>query len=95
MDDKLNRIENKIDVIVEDLVEVKVAQAKHTAVQERHEVNLQEHMKRSDLLEQQVKGLSEKASMVEGVLKFIGGIAVLVGIIEGVVALLEYLRHVK
>lgn len=93
--DKLLRIENKIDKIVDRVQEVEVILGKQHVTQREHTKDLAEHMRRTDLLEQQIKPLEKKAAMIEGALKLIGGMAVLVGIVQGLFALLESLRHVK
>jgi hypothetical protein len=78
------RMEAKLDKIADDITEIKETQAKH-------HVSLEYHIKRTDLLEEIIKPVIEFLAMVKGVTKFIGLIALGAGIIEGVVALLEYL----
>lgn len=94
-DERGKRIESKIDSIQQDVREILITQGKHHVTLEDQAGDLREHIRRTDLLEQQIKPLETKAAMIEGALKLIGILAVLAGIIEGVVALLEYLKHVK
>lgn len=61
-------------------------------VQTRQEENLKEHMKRSDLLEENLnilrndfKPVEKHVHYVEGALKLLGAISVLIGIIIGIV----------
>jgi flagellar motor component MotA len=96
MDDtRMAALEAKLDKIMENVVDLKVAQAAHTEVQKKHNESLDEHMRRTDLLEQQIKPLETKAAMIEGAFKLIGGLAVGVGIIQGLMSLMEHIRNVK
>lgn len=82
------RMEAKLDKVAEDINEIKIIQA-------RQADSLIHHIKRTDILEGMVTPVVEFMVMVKGVTKLIGIIAVAAGIIEGIVALLEYLSHVK
>lgn len=70
-----DRIENKLDSIIADMGEVKITIAKQHVV-------LVEHESRSTKLESIVLPLYKKAIMVEGVLKFVGLLGVIAGIVE-------------
>lgn len=48
-------------------------------------------MRRTSLLEKQIKPIETHVTMVHGAMKLVGVIAVLAGIVEGVVALLDLL----
>jgi hypothetical protein len=57
----------------------------------KQEINLQEHMKRSDHLEEMIKLESARVeivtkhvSMVEGALKMVGIVSIIVGIVVGI-----------
>lgn len=89
------RIEDKIDVISSDITEMKVTQAAQLEVQKAQHESLQYHIKRTDTLEEVVKPVIEFMAMTKGALKLISVIALGAGIIEGTVALLEYLNHAK
>jgi hypothetical protein len=75
-------IDEKLDKIVSDVGEIKVVQA-------AQHVTLQEHMKRSDALEQIVLPLQTKMNYAEGALKLIGFLSILAGIIESIL----WMRH--
>lgn len=85
IDDRIIRIENKIDKVVEHLGSI------DSTLAAQHE-SLKIHIKRSDLLEAQVEPLKTHVAMVSGALKLIGILAMICGSIEGVVVLLTYLR---
>jgi len=78
-----NRVETKLDAIVKDLGEIKITQA------EQH-LTLSEHTKRSTMLESIVIPIQRKVTLVEGALKFIGILALLVGIAEGIAAWIKH-----
>jgi len=75
--DRDDRIENKIDKLGSDMTEVKVTLGKQHVV-------LVEHESRSTKLEAIVLPLHRKVTMLEGALKLIGGISVIMGIIKAV-----------
>lgn len=64
----------------------------------RQEENLEEHMRRTqlneenlELLRSELKPVQRHVDMINGVLKLIGGIAVVVSIITGVLAIISQL----
>lgn len=67
---KLGRIETRLNSI-------------DTTLASQHEI-LKEHIRRTELLEADVKPIQRHVSMVEGAIKFIGLLALLAGIIEGI-----------
>lgn len=69
------RIEKKVDQIVDTISEINVTLAKQSVV-------LDEHIRRTALLEQAVDLLKHHQSMVSGVIKFISIIAALAALIE-------------
>lgn len=83
-EDRTYRIENKIDKISDRLNSI------DSTLSAQH-VSLREHMRRTSLLEKQIKPIETHVTMVHGAMKLVGVIAVLAGIVEGVVALLDLL----
>lgn len=76
MDDRrLERIENKVDDLADHLSKIDVT------LSAQHE-SLKHHIKRSDLLESEVKPLKRKIYMAEGALKVIGVLLGLGGLYE-------------
>lgn len=75
------RLENKVDKIVESISEINITLAKQSVI-------LDEHVKRSNLLEAKMAPLEKHVVMINGVLKFLGLIAVFVGIVEGIFKIL-------
>lgn len=76
-DEILNKISDKIDKISDDIVEIKVIQAKHDA-------NLENHMQRSDTLESLYKELYGDVEPLKADINKIKGAAKLVGILSGI-----------
>ena len=92
MDDKtLDRLETKIDNIVQSQNEMKITLA-------AQHVSLTEHMKRTEILEQTVKPLSDHDKLLLGGVKFVAYMTALGGalgaLFEGVIAVLKFL-HIK
>jgi hypothetical protein len=74
MSDDLRRLEDKIDKIDSNISRIDVT------LSSQHEV-LKEHIRRSNLLEEQMKPLQAHVSGLNGIIKFIGIIsAALIGI---------------
>lgn len=76
------RIENKLDKMAEDITEIKVTLGKQHVV-------LVQHESRSTKLETIVAVVIKKVSMFEGALKVIGGLSILMGLIQAVKALVH------
>ena len=66
-------MDKKLEEISKDIGDIKIILAVNTQ-------SLQQHMRRSDALEEIVLVLNKKATMVEGILKFLGIVGVLLGI---------------
>lgn len=77
---------NKLDDISKDIVELKVTAAKQ-------EVNIAEHIRRTNMLEEIVLPISTKFMWAEGVLKFLGLVAVGIGAIASGIKLFEFFSH--
>lgn len=80
-DQKLIRIEDKIDGIHDKISAI------DTTLAAQHE-SLKHHIKRTDMLEAELKPIRKHVDMVSGALKFIG-------IIAALVAIIEFIRSIK
>lgn len=69
-----SRLEHKIDVIAEKIGSIDVTLAKQ-------HVSLAEHIKRTAILEKEIKPIQKHVAMVNGALKLIGIVAILAEII--------------
>ena len=78
---RFTRLEEKIDKVVESVANIDKTLAVNTS-------SLQEHIRRTELLEDAVEPIKKHVAAVDGVLKFIGVAGVILGIIAGVRALL-------
>lgn len=78
MDNNENRFD-KIDVKFEKLDERLLSIDKTL---ERNTVSLEEHMRRTSILEEQIKPISKHVAMVQGVLQAAGGLLVLLSILN-------------
>lgn len=76
-DKRLERIEDKIDKIGD-------KQSEMSATLSAQHISLQEHMRRTALLETAIKPIVRKISMAEGALKLIGILAAIATIIEAI-----------
>lgn len=76
-DDFTTKVYVKLEEISKDMTELKITSAKQ-------EVNLQEHMKRSDMLEAKMVPIEQHVSKVDGALKLIGFIGIISGIVLSV-----------
>lgn len=73
-----NRIEQKIDAIVDTL-------GKQAVTLERLTVTVEDHVRRTNLLEADVRPIKKHVTMVEGVIRFITIMGIVAGIIEAIV----------
>jgi hypothetical protein len=73
-DDRLDRIESKIDKIVEHIGSVDVTLAKQ-------EVSLAEHIRRTALIEDKLKPVESHVHMVNGAFKLVGLLSTVAGIL--------------
>lgn len=85
MNDKLDKIEIKLDKVVEKISAIDVTLASQ-------HISLKEHIRRTELLEDDVAPLKKHDAMFMGALKLIGIVALCAGAIESIVILLEFLR---
>ena len=84
-DDRIGRIENKIDKLSEHLGSIDATLA-------AQHVSLKEHMRRTAILEEQMGPIKGALLKFQGVLKLISIIAIVATIGEGVVSVLGYLK---
>ena len=71
----MNKIEEKLDKIAEHQAEMNVTLGKQSII-------LEEHVRRTNILEKKIEPIERHVHRVEGVLKFIGLLAVFASIIE-------------
>lgn len=83
MDDRLERIENKLDKVVDEIGEIKETTAKQ-------QVSLDYHIKRTDLLEKKLEPVEEHVHLVSSMFKIMGGLAVIAGIVSVILEILSY-----
>lgn len=79
---RIERIEDKVDALGQKLGSIDVTLAK------QHE-SLREHMRRTELLELEMTPVKKHVAMVAGAFKFIGLIAVIAGIAESVLMVVQ------
>jgi archaellum component FlaC len=84
-DERIIRIEDKIDKVVEHIGSI------DSTLAAQH-VSLKEHMRRTELLEQEIEPIKAHVDMVSGAVKLILFTAAICGGIEGIISLLTYLR---
>lgn len=79
MDSK--RLEDKLDKVIDSQSEMNVTLAKQSVI-------LEEHVKRTSLLEAKIEPIERHVHMVNGVSKFLVLVGVFIAIIEGVIKIL-------
>lgn len=79
--EKLDRIQEVNDKQSEDISDIKITMARNT-------ISLEEHMRRTTMLEQQIVPLVRRSNMLDGVLKFLGLLALFSSIAAAVSRLL-------
>lgn len=84
MDKQLNRIEEKLDKVADRLTSIDVTLG-------RQEEQLAYHIKRTDMLEEQLAPVKTHVAMVNGALKLVGILGVLGAIIEATVQVAEFI----
>lgn len=83
----------KFDKLDERLESFEKAQAEANIIAAKQEVNLEQHMKRTEMLESRMEPVERHINILNGALKAIGAGAVVVSLITGILKLLEYVRH--
>ena len=84
-DPRIIRIEDKIDKLVDHIGSIDVTLAKQ-------HVSLVEHIKRTALLEEEIKPLKERNSIINAALKILGSLAVVVTFVATVFQIVSYIR---
>lgn len=76
MKDQLDRLEEKIDKLSDKTASIDVTLA-------RQAVTLEEHVRRSTLLEIRMEPVEKHVTMVQGALKLLAGLGTLAGLLKG------------
>lgn len=84
-DDRLSRIEDKIDKLADHVGSI------DTTLAAQHVV-LQEHIRRTNLLEDEVRPLKERDTMLRGALRVAGAVALLAATSEGIVQTILFIK---
>ena len=84
---------SKFDKLDERLESFEKAQAEANIIAAKQEVNLEQHIKRTEMLESRMEPVERHINILNGALKAIGAGAVVVSLITGILKLLEYVRH--
>lgn len=74
--DYSKRVEDKLDKVVDKIGNIDVILGKQSVI-------LEEHVKRTNLLEAKLIPVEKHVVMVNGAFKFLGLVAIFIGIIEG------------
>lgn len=85
MEQRLNRVEEKLDSVKDAIAEINVTLAA------QHE-SLKEHMRRTALLEHRMEPVERHVLALNGIVKIIGALSVAVGLIAGIVNLLSKIK---
>lgn len=83
----MQEIKNTLKAIFEKLEQIDEKQAGMSSVQVRHEENLREHMRRTDLLEKEFKPVREHVLQMRGMGKVLMILIPLAGVIAAYMAL--------
>lgn len=74
--------DDKIDKIVEKISNIDVTLAKQSVI-------LEEHVRRTNLLEQKIEPIENHVAMVNGALKLLGVLAMIFGLVEVIIGLMK------
>lgn len=88
MENKLNRIEGKLDKVVEHISSI------DSTLAAQH-VQLKEHIRRTELLEADVAPLKKRYHMVSGIVKFFVLLTAGGAGFEGIIAAIKYLKGIQ
>ena len=88
MKDTINRIESKLDRVSDDISKINVTLAKQA-------VSLDEHIRRTNILEAKVGPMESKWDMVIGLGKGLALLAIIGGIGESIILALSFLKGIK
>lgn len=91
-----NESQSVLELILQELKEMRKVQMEQSATLAGQHVTLQEHTRRSEALEgllettrEELKPVQKHVALVQGALQFIGLIGVIVGIITGIMSLIS------
>jgi hypothetical protein len=79
------RVETKLDKLLDDVVEIKVTLAHNTA-------SLDEHIRRTNILEKQVEPIKNHVTMFTGVIKAMGVASLILGVIYVCFQIAEFIK---
>lgn len=85
-DDRIIRIENKIDTMADHVSSINITLAA------QHE-SLKDHMRRTEILEETIKPITKHDHMVLGAVKLILLVTAILGGAEGIVAVMNYISR--
>ena len=77
MDDKFQRLEEKLDFLGEHLAEIDKTLVRNT-------VSLEDHVRRTNLLETKLEPVEKHVAVIQGIAKFIALLGALLGIAKAV-----------
>ena len=83
--DRFDRLESKLDKLDERLDKIDIHLGKVDITMSRNTDSLEEHMKRTELLEGQLESIQVHINYVQGIVKLISLISIIVGIYKAVV----------
>jgi len=83
MDDRLERIENKLDKVVDNISEINATTAKQ-------QVSLDYHIKRTDLLEKKLEPVEEHVALMSSVFKIVAGLTLVAGLVQVILQIIQY-----
>jgi hypothetical protein len=84
-EERFDRIETKVDVIVDKISNIEVTLAK------QHE-SLAHHIKRTDLLEQQVEPIRVHVAKITGARELLKILSMIVALVGGILAVIHYFK---
>jgi hypothetical protein len=82
---KFDKIDNKLDSI-------EASQAETNIILDKQEVNIAIHVKRTNILEDKIVPIEKFMEVVNGILKAIGGLAILISIVTGIIKIVQYIH---
>jgi citrate lyase alpha subunit len=88
MSDKMDKVLKTLTKISEDIVDIKVSQAGMSKDIERNTDDLEEHMRRTDLLERRLEPLQAQAQSWSGVGKGITYGSILISAVWGIIKII-------
>jgi DNA-binding ferritin-like protein len=77
----MDKMEEKLDKVIEHIAEINVTLGKQSVI-------LEEHVKRTNLLEAKLEPVEKHVHMIQGAIKLFGMIAVFFAIIEGLMRMM-------